>query len=142
MHSEHIVLNNLLCPITPLLQVFFQLSSLDIAYTNLGFISYYLILLPVISASCRPPSHQTVFWKMRYFPFLIKFTSLVMFLLFLVSLPLLAINTADFISTIIRGACYGTTYGSLFRNSFFSILKCARAIHVVNDALYLLWLLD
>ena len=45
-------------------------------------------------------------------------------------------HIADLISNIIRGACYGTTYVSLFNNSLFSIMKCARSIPVVHASFY------
>ena len=54
----------------------------------------------------------------------------------LVPLPLLATHTAYFISNIMRCACSGTTYGSLFISSLFSIMKCDNAIPVVHDTLY------
>ena len=54
----------------------------------------------------------------------------------MVSLTFLDINTAYFISNIMRGACSGTKYGSLFIGSLFRILKCARDIPELHAALY------
>ena len=54
----------------------------------------------------------------------------------LVSLPLLYMQIADLPSNIMRGACSGTTYGSLFNNLLFIILECARSIPAVHAALY------
>ena len=66
-----------------------------------------------------------------------------MHLVFLLSFPLLAIHAADFLSNIMRGACLGTKYGSLFIRSLFSIMKCAKSIPEVHIALFslsvLLW---
>ena len=42
------------------------------------------------------------------------------------------------LSNMIRVACYGTKYGSLFISSFFIIMKCTNTIPVVHAELYLL----
>ena len=59
-----------------------------------------------------------------------------MCLMCLVSLPFLAIHTADLLSKIMRGACYGITSGSLFKNSLFRILKCVIAIAAEDSEFY------
>ena len=129
-------------PITPLVQVLFQLSSLTIAHHNLGFNSSYLTLLVPMSSSCRPTSHHTVFWILKYSPFLTKCIVLEMCMVYFLFLSFLAIHTYDLLSNIIKGACYGNTYVSLFRNSLFSILDYTRAIPAVNPVLYSLSALD
>ena len=53
----------------------------------------------------------------------------------LVCLPSLDMDISDFLYNIMRGDYSGTTYGPLFNNDLFSILKCARAIPAVNNAL-------
>ena len=65
-----------------------------------------------------------------------------MCLVCLVFLPLLAIHTDDILSIITIGAWYGTTYGSLFIISLFSIMKFAKTITAVNSELYSLSALD
>ena len=125
-------------PINSLVQVFckLSLSSLTIVYYYLVLNSYPLTLLVPISANFRPPSHHNVFCKLHSSPFLTKLILLEMYLVCFVFLPLFAIHSDDFISNIIRGACFGTTYGSLFITSFFRMMKCAKAITAVNPALY------
>ena len=127
-HSEFIVHHNLLYTITPILQVFCQLSSILIAYPNLGFNSSYLTVLVPMSDSFIPFSCHTYLCKFLSWPFLTNCIILVMCLVWLMSLPILAIHTYDFISNTMRSACCGTTSGSLFRNSLFIILKCGRSI--------------
>ena len=141
-HSEHIVLHNILYPVTPIWQVFLQLSIINIEYHNLRFNSSYLTFLVLMSAICIPPSYHTVLCKLYSLPFITKYICLEMCLVYLVSLPFLAMHIADFLSNIIRGACYRTIYGSLFNNSLFIILKCAWSIPVVHSALYSLSPLD
>ena len=89
-----------------------------------------------MSANCRPPSHQSILWIFQFYPFLTKCTLLAICLVCLVSLPFLSIQTADLLSNIVRGASYGTTYESLFKNSWIYILKCAKVIPEVHAALY------
>ena len=59
-HSEHIVLQTLLRPVTPPQKVFCQLSSLTIAYPNIGFNSSSLTFLVPMSVSCRNPPHYAL----------------------------------------------------------------------------------
>ena len=59
-----------------------------------------------------------------------------MCLVCLVSYTFLATHTADMLPNIMRGACSGTTYGSLFRNSLFIILKRDRDIPAVHAEFY------
>ena len=135
-HSEHIVLQNLLYTFTPLVQMFFQLSSLTIEYPNIWFNSSSLTFLVPIYANYRPPSNHTVFWILHSSSFITKFILLEMCLVCFVSLSLSAIHIDDLPSNIIRGACYGTTSGFFFKNSLFSILECARDIPAVCASLY------
>ena len=65
-----------------------------------------------------------------------------MFLVFLVSLPFLAMHMVDFISNTIKGASFGTMSGSLFNTSRSNILKCDKAIPAVHAALYSLSAMD
>ena len=60
----------------------------------------------------------------------------------LVSLPFLAIQISDLLSNIIRGDSSGTMYGSLLKNSWINIMKCAKAIPTVHAALYSISELD
>ena len=69
-YQEHIVLQNLLYPITPIVQLFCPFSSLTIAYPSLGFNSYSLIFVVPISASCIPPLYHTVLFKLHFRRFL------------------------------------------------------------------------
>ena len=89
-----------------------------------------------MSVSFRPPSHHTVLWKLHYSPFLTKCIILEMCLVCLMYLPFFTTNIPGLTSNIIRGACYETTPGSLFNNSWFIIPIWARAITAVNDPLY------
>ena len=116
-HSEHIVLQTLMYPVTPLWQVFCKLSSIAIGYPSIGFTASSLTFLVIISSSCRPPSHHTALWKFHYSPFLAKCILLEMCLVCLVYLTFLAMQIANFLSNIIRGACSGTTSVSIFNNS-------------------------
>ena len=142
IHPEYIGLQNILYTITTLVQVFCQLSSLTIEYPNIGFNVSSLKLLVPISFSCRPPPHHTILYKLHSSPFLRKWILLEICLVCLVYLPLLAIYTADLPYNIMRGACYGTTSRSLFRNSLFITLKCTRDIPAVYTELYQLSALD
>ena len=112
--SEHLALQTLLYPITPLVQVLYQLSSLTIVYSNLLFNSPSLTFLVPMSANCIPSSHHTVLWIIHSFPFITKCILLTMCLVCFVSLPLLAIHTDYLISNMMIGACSATTYVSLF----------------------------
>ena len=136
-HSYHIVLHNLMYTVTPLLQVFCQLSIITISYPNLGLNSSSLTLLVPISVNCISPSHHTVFYKLLSSTFLTNCILLEMCLVCLVFFPCLDMHIADLISNIIRGAWSGTTSVYLFRNSLFRILKCARSITALRAALYL-----
>ena len=60
----------LLYPITPLLQVLYQFSSISIYYPNLGFNSSSLKFLVSLSSNCRPPSNHAVLCKYEPSPFL------------------------------------------------------------------------
>ena len=59
IHSKHIFLTTLLYYIITIVQVFFQFSSLNIAYPILRFNLFYLKLLVPMSDNCRPPSCHT-----------------------------------------------------------------------------------
>ena len=59
-----------------------------------------------------------------------------MFLVCLVFLPFLSMQISDLLSNIMRVDCYGTTAGSLFDNSLFSILKFDIAIPAVHAVFY------
>ena len=135
-HSEHIVLYNLLHPITQLVKVLCTFSSLTIAYPNLGFNSSSLMFLVPMSSNYRSTLYHTVLCIFNSSPFSIECIILEICLLCLVSLPFLATNKDDLLSNIMRGACYGTTSGSLFRNSIFSILNFSRSINKVHATLY------
>ena len=65
-----------------------------------------------------------------------------MCLMWLVSLPLLAIKISDLISNIMGVDCSGTASGSLLNNSLFRILKFARDIPALHYALYFISELD
>ena len=127
-HPEHIFLQNIRYHVTPFVQLFCQLSSINIEYPNLGFNSSSLKFLVLLSARFRTTLHHTVLWIFHSSPFLTECIILEIFLVYLVSLPLLAIHTVDLLINIIIGACSGITYGYLFNNSLFSILKCDRSI--------------
>ena len=124
-HSEHIVIQTLLYPVTTLWKVFCKLSSINIEYPNLGFNSSFLELFLLMSSSCIPPSHNTVWCKLHYSQFITKWNSLEMYLVCLVSLPLLSMYIADFLSIIMRCGCYGNRYVPLLKNALFSILEYA-----------------
>ena len=116
--------------------MFCRFSSLTRAYPNLVFSLSYITLLAPMSDSFRPPSHQTLLCKFHYLPFITICILLTMCMVFLVSLPYLAMQISDFLSNITIGGSYGTKSGSLFENLFIIILKCARTIPAVHDALY------
>ena len=82
--SKHIIIQTHIYPITPLLQVFFELSSLTIAYPNLVFTSSSLTFLVPLYANFIPPSHHTVLCKLHSLPFLTKFILLPMCMVCLV----------------------------------------------------------
>ena len=65
-----------------------------------------------------------------------------MWLVCLVSLPLLDIHTSDILSDIIIVSSSVTISGSLLKNPWINILKCARAIPAVNAELYSIYTLD
>ena len=89
-----------------------------------------------MSDSYKTPSHNTVLCKLHSSPSLKTITIMEMYLFVLVNLTLLSIHISDLLSNIMRGDCYLTTSRSLFTNSLFITLKCARYINVVHDALY------
>ena len=95
-----------------------------------------------MSANCRPPLHKSILWIFHFSPFLTKCIILAICLMSLVSLPILAIHTAEFLTNIIRGASSGNLSGLLFRNSWINNLKCDIAIPAVHAALYSLSSLD
>ena len=129
IHSSH-------SELTPIVQVLCQLSSLTIAYADLGFnLSFLTFMFPMYD-SFRPLSHHTILCRLHSSPFLKQWILLEICLVCLMLLPLLAIHTYDLLSNIIRGSCYGTTSGYLFNNSLFGILKCDRSINAVHDSLY------
>ena len=112
-----------------------QLYSLAMIYFILGVKSWSPTLLVAMSANWRPPLHQSIVCILYFSPFLTECIILVIWLVFLVSLPCLAINTADLPSNIIRRASYGTLSGSFFNSSLINILEFAKAIHEVYAAL-------
>ena len=119
-----------------------QLSSLTIIYFILRVKSWSPTLLVAMYANCRPPSHQSILCIFYFSPFLIECIFLVTFLVFLVSLPFLAIHISYILCYTIRGSSSGTISESLFKNSWINILKCAKAIPAVHAALYSLYVLD
>ena len=128
-------------PITPLVQVLCQFSGLKIAYPNLAFNPYSLTFLVPMSANCRPPSYHT-FFQISLFTIYHKVNSSVHVSGVFGAMPILAFHTADFLSNIIIGACYGTTSGSFFISLLLIILECSRSIPVVHASLYSLLELD
>ena len=96
IHSEHIVLLTLLNPISPIVQVICQLSSLTIAYPNLVFNSSSLKFLVTMSASCIPPSHQTSVCRFQSSPFFKECVIMEIYLVCLFYSSLLAIHTSNF----------------------------------------------
>ena len=124
IHSEHIVIQTLLYPVTPLWQLLCQFSSLTIAYPNIVLNSSSLALLVQMYASFRTPSHHTVLWKLHSSPFLTKWILLEICLVFLVYLQLFSIQIDDLLSIIMSVSCSGTTHESLFKNQLFRILQC------------------
>ena len=98
--------------------MFHRLSSLTIAYPNLGFNSSSLKYLVQMYVSSIPTSNYTVLRRLYYSPSTTKWILLEIFLVCLVFSSSLSEHTADFLSNITRGACYRTTYGSLFRNHY------------------------
>ena len=112
-----------------------QLSSLTMIYFILGFKSLSLTFLVTMYFNCRLPSHQSISCILQFSIFLTKCILLVMCLVWLVSLPLLAIQTADLLSNIIRGDSSGTISVYLFYNSWINTLKCAKDIPAVHAAL-------
>ena len=111
-------------------------------YFILGVISGSLTFLLPISANCRPPPHQSILCIFHFSLFLTKCIILEMCLVFLVSLPFLAMHIADLLSKTIKGAYSVTMSGSLFNNSWTNILKCSKLIPAVHAALYSLSALD
>ena len=109
---EHIFHHTLLYLVTPLWQVFCQLSSLTIAYPNMGFKSSSLTFMVPMSNSCITSSHHTVLWKLYSSQFHKKCIFLEM--------CLVCLEITYLIPNIIIYAWYGTTSGSLFENSYLS----------------------
>ena len=134
-NPEQIFIQTLMYPNTSLVQVFYKCSSLAIEYHNQGFNLSLLTLLVPMSASRKPPSHHTILCRLNSSLFLTKWILLVLFLVCLMSLPLLVIHTAYLLSNINTRDCSGTTSGSFFNNSIFSILKRDRAITAVHAEL-------
>ena len=64
-------IKTLISPITPLLQVFCQLSSFTIVYYNIVFSSSSLTILDPVSENCRPPSHHIFFCRFNFSFFLL-----------------------------------------------------------------------
>ena len=95
-----------------------------------------------MNSNCRPPSHQQNLSIFYFSPVLTKCTLLEMCIVWFLSLPILSIHTSYFLSNIIIGSSYGTIYGSLLKNLWINILKCAKAIPEVHAALYSLSALD
>ena len=129
--------------INPLVQVFcIQFSSLTMIYLILGVRSGSLTFLVTMSGNCRPPSHHYILSILHFSPFLTKCILLAICLVCFVSLPFLAMHMADLLSKTIKGASFGTMYGSSLNNSWTNILKYAKAIPAVHAALYSLSALD
>ena len=122
--------------------VLYQLSSLTMIYSILGFKSFSPTFLVAMSANCRPPSHQKILCILNFSPLLTTYNHLQMCLLCLVSLLLLSIQTSDLIFNIIRGYYSGTIYGYFFNNSWINIMKCAESTNAVHSALYSISALD
>ena len=125
-----------------ILSVLYQLSSLTIIYYILGVKSVSPKFLASMSANCRPHSHQSILCILHVSPLLTKCIIVVMWLIFLVSLPFIAIHITHLLYKTIRGASYGTISGSLFNNSWINTLKFAKAISAVHYSLNSLLALD
>ena len=85
---------------------------------------------------------QSILYIFQFSTFLTNFTLLTICLVCLVSLPILAIHIANLISNIIIRASSETLSGSLFKNSWINIMKCAKSIPVLHAELYSLPALD
>ena len=120
-----------------------QLSSLTMTYFILGYKSFSPTFLVSLSDNFRrPPSHLSILWIFQFSPFLTKCTHLSVWLVCLISLTFLAINIENLLYNIGRGYSSGTISGSLFRNSWINILKCANSIPAVYALLYSLYAID
>ena len=93
-----------------------QFSILAMIYFIMGSESLSPTFLVTMSSNCRPPSHHSILCILQFSPFHTKCNLLEMCLVLLISLPFLAIKTANLLSNIIRGAYYRTISGSLFNN--------------------------
>ena len=111
-------------------------------YFILGFKWFFPTFLVAISDNLRPLTHQSILCILHFSPFLTKFTLLSICLIFLVSLPFLAIHISDLLSNIIREPSSGNIHGSLFNSLWINILKFAKASPEVHAALYSLSSLD
>ena len=106
VNSELLFFITIQYTITPLVQVFcLQFSSLTMIYLILGVRSGSLTFLVTMSANYRPPSHHYILCILHFSPFLTKCIILEIFLVYLVSLPFLAMQMEDFLSKTIKWSC-------------------------------------
>ena len=109
-----------------------QCLFITVIYFILGVKSCPPTFLVAIYANCRLPSHQSILYILHFSPFLKEIVLLAKCLVWLVSLPFLAIHIVDLLSKTIRGASSGTMSGYLLKFSWFNILKYAKAIPAVH----------
>ena len=113
----------------------YQFSIITMIYFIQVFKSFSSTFLVAMSNKFIPPSHQSILCIFHFSPFITKCTIISMCLVCLLSLPILAIHTADFLSNIVRVDYSVTIYVSLFKNSRLNILKCAKVISAAHAAL-------
>ena len=112
--------------------------SLIIIYFIVGVKSWSPTLLVAISVNCRLPSYQSILCVLHFSPFLTKCIILAMCLMCLVSLPFLAINRADLLSNIIRGASscskiHQLTSWNLLKPFLQCMMNCTRFPHFIEQ---------
>ena len=95
-----------------------------------------LVVVTPPSIYHTPTSHHPILCRFKSSPFTTKWIILEMCMVCLMSWPLLSIHISEFISNIMRGACYGTKSRSLYTRSLFIIIKYASDINAVVSALY------
>ena len=88
-----------------------------------------------MSANLSSTSHQSILCILHFSPLLTKCILLEIFLVCLVSLPCLAIHTAELLSDIFSGASSNNITVSLLNNSLINILKYAKGIPSVHAEL-------
>ena len=115
--------------LSPLLYRCYIISYHNIKFIFLNIIGSYLCQLHIIlTTHCLVQiSLFAIYYKVHFYGNMPGLFGV---------LKQISIHTADLISNIMRGACYGTTYVSLFRNSLFSILNYNRASPSVHAELY------